>query len=169
MKRILFSLTALAITMSSNAYAQDTLRGTMVIKTVTNGCQDIIVGSEFNVRYAPKTTENGNDSKLALFAQFSGSDWAQSLTLAGREFDGTLRPVDVVSIWAGARSLASTSTNPPAVKVAFSSVKRTPGANNTTAATEFMQVSGSITNFYPLYYTNCNVTFRMSLVKATPM
>lgn len=169
MKRILFSLSVLFIAMSSHAYAQDIWRGMMVIKTATSGCQDIVPGSEFSIRYSPKTTDNGNNSKLALFAQFQGSDWAQSLELSGKEFDGTLRPVELTSIWSGPRGLSSTSTNPPAVKVAFSTIKRTPGAAKTTAATEFLQVSGSMTNFYPIYYTDCNVTFRMGLVRAEPL
>ena len=169
MKRLLLALSAILLFTSTHANARDIWRGMMVIKTSTSGCQDIVAGSEFTVRYSPKTPDNGNNSKISLFSQFSGSDWAQSLELLGREFDSTLRPVEVASIWAGPRGITSTSTNPPAVKVAFSTIKRTPGANKTTAATEFLEISGSIADFYSIYYSNCNVTFRMALVRAEPL
>ena len=169
MKRIVFSLATFGLVMSSAAYAQDTWRGMMVIKSATAGCQDIGAGSEFTVRYAPVTVGNGDTSKLALFSQFQGSDWAQTFELKGREFDGTLRPVALTSIWTGAKYVSPTSTNPPAVKVAFSSIKRTPNARETTAATEFLQVTGSISNFYPLFYNGCTVSFRMALSRTEPL
>ena len=168
MKRILFSLTALALFMNTTAYARDTWRGMLVIKTASAGCENVVPGSEFTVRYAPRTTANGSNSAFTLFGMNDG-DWAQAYELVGREFDATLRPVQYNAIYAVASSIPAKSTNPPAPKVAFTSIARTPGATETTTATEFIQISGSIVDFHAIYYKGCNMTFRMSLVRDQPI
>lgn len=166
MKKRLASLLALMIGTATPSIAQDIWAGDMFITGKSGNCSQYDpVGSHHYVRYLPRTTGNGTNAKFALF---QNNNYAQSFVLSAREFDSTERAVVYTSLWADAGALSPHSTNPPAVKVAFSNIARTPSSTLTTPSTIFMQVTGVISNYDPWTFTRgCKVTFRMALGKST--
>ena len=166
MRRLLISCCAVLF-LPSIANASDIWRGEAVITSKSGVCDAYNpVGNIHAVRYLPRTANNGPDS---VFAFFQNNAYGESFELTNGEFGSTAKAVRYGSLWATNDIIPANSTNPPAVKVAFTTVARTPVSATTSPSTTFIEVTGTIYNYDRFTFTNgCNANFRMALTRQSP-
>lgn len=161
----LLGFCAALLLFEADAHAQE-FKGSLVVTSTSGTCSQYNpVGQSYVVRWQPRNGTRPN-SKFALFGNV---DYGQSFELSNAEFDGTSRAVFYGSMYAGLGTVAAGSTNPPAVKVTFSSINRVPSATTTSTTTNFVNIQGVITNFDKFtFISGCNANFRMSLARQSP-